>query len=109
MNDEWVIGLFQLQTIVQRAFNKGYWIIVEDEEADYRISRHKAGIVRDASATEYANLHIYRDNEAKDKVGWLLIIPSNGEDAVSDMSDNEAMWELTAGLDQSNAGMQPLD
>lgn len=105
MNDSWFRGEAIVRALVARALKKGAWVIVEDEEEDYRISRSQDGIVSDATATDMAWLHFYPTEEAKagTKLGTVLVIPGNGCDTITDHTDNEAMAELVAGLDESNA------
>lgn len=83
--------------IVRRAISKGYTVSVNDDTAGHgewvvKASRDPAEII-EALATTGGDLLKLRDANG-DSLGFISLIYGNGEDVVSDCSDNPATNDL---------------
>jgi hypothetical protein len=80
--------------IIQRALAKGYMVSVDTDGEDYDLycSTSEQEIFETIFACDYAKVlfHDVRFNRR----GFILFIYGNGEDVVSDYSDNDEMEAL---------------
>lgn len=86
-----------VSSIVRRALAKGYTVSVNDDAAGHgewvvKKSRDPAEIIG-ALATTGGDLLRIRDDSGK-SLGVISLIYGNGEDVVSDCSDNATILEL---------------
>lgn len=78
--------------LVTRAIEAGYAVTVYDgEEFALRNSRDRAAIKAAMFSTDSDRLYFWN---GRDMLGSILLIYGNGEDVISDYSDNEAMNAL---------------
>jgi hypothetical protein len=83
--------------LVRAALAKGYTICVYEGE-DYALKRSKKEREIEAALGSTDSDTLILRNEAGERVGSVLLIWGNGEDVISDHTDNAAINELVNGL-----------
>jgi hypothetical protein len=79
--------------VVTLALAKGYMISVYDGKAMALMQSTSRNAILDAMASTDED-HLFFRNAAGDRVGHMLLIYGNGEDLISDYTDNDAMADL---------------
>lgn len=70
----------------------GYTITVNDGDDDVlKYSTDATRIINNMGSTEMDLLNVYQDNEY---IGFILLIPSNGDDIVSNHSGNDIITNI---------------
>ena len=86
--------------LVARALNAGYTVSVRDDafgEGEWVVKKSKDEREILGALCSTGSDFLRMRNEAGESVGWVALIWGNGEDLVSDYSDNEAIAKLVEG------------
>jgi hypothetical protein len=82
-----------VSSVIDSALARNYTISVYDgEEYSLKRSTDKSEILKALASTESDVLHFRTEHGAR--IGWVWLIYGNGEDIISDWSDNKETDEL---------------